>query len=424
MKADGSNKRHTILVVDDEPDVVQSVQDLLRLDYRVLGAKRADEGLRILEQEEVHVVMTDQRMPEMSGVEFLHRIRGQHPEAIRLIFTGYADIRAVIDAINQGNVYRYISKPWDPEELQTIIREAVERYDMSVAVKERLFFESALRRYLAQPIVEQLIHEPGRLQLGGEKREVSLLFFDVAGFTTISEELPVDELVQLVNSYLDKLVEAIFKEDGTLDKFIGDAVMAFWGAPLVQTDHASRACRTAVQMHQALRAFAEQQTDARLRKLSGRIGVHTGLAALGNLGSSSIMSYTAMGDTVNVAARLEGINKIYHTEIIASEETVKQADWQPRREVDQVRVTGRSAPIKIFELWGPGQAPPDEALAAYAEGLGLYRQRRFAQASAEFERAASLGDHTCASVMATHAATFVINPPPPDWDGVRNLVGK
>ena len=130
--------RHTILVVDDEPDVVKSVKDLLRLDYRVLGATRAKEAISILEAEEVHVVMTDQRMPEMTGVEFLTRVRGNHPDAVRLLFTGYADIRAVIDAINQGNVYRYITKPWDPDELQTVIREACSRYDLLVERKRLL----------------------------------------------------------------------------------------------------------------------------------------------------------------------------------------------------------------------------------------------------------------------------------------------
>jgi signal transduction histidine kinase len=123
-------RRHTILVVDDEADVIASVQDLLRLDYRVLGATRAEDGLQTLRQQEVHVVLTDQRMPGMSGVEFLRRVRESHPEVTRLLFTGYADIKAVIDAINQGNVFRYIAKPWDPEELQTIIRQAAERFDL------------------------------------------------------------------------------------------------------------------------------------------------------------------------------------------------------------------------------------------------------------------------------------------------------
>jgi signal transduction histidine kinase len=123
-------RRHTLLVVDDEPDVVRSVQDLLRLDYRVLTATRGEDGMRLMQNEEVHIVMTDQRMPGMTGVEFLSNIRGDHPEAIRLLFTGYADIKAVIEAINAGNVYRYITKPWDPDELQTVIREACDRFDL------------------------------------------------------------------------------------------------------------------------------------------------------------------------------------------------------------------------------------------------------------------------------------------------------
>src|SRR6266567_6086898 len=134
------DRRHTILVVDDEPDVVKSVQDLLRFDYKVLGATRASEAFRLLAGEQVHVVMSDQRMPEMTGVQFLNHIRGEHPDAIRLLFTGYADLRAVIDAINQGNVYRYITKPWDPDELQTVIREAVKHYDL-IAERDRLLRE-------------------------------------------------------------------------------------------------------------------------------------------------------------------------------------------------------------------------------------------------------------------------------------------
>jgi len=122
--------KHCLLVVDDEPDLVQSVKDLLRFDYKVLCATRASEGLRIMQNENVHVVMSDQRMPEMSGVQFLSQLKLQHPSAIRLLFTAYADLQAVTDAINQGNVYRYISKPWDPEELKTVLRQAVDFYEL------------------------------------------------------------------------------------------------------------------------------------------------------------------------------------------------------------------------------------------------------------------------------------------------------
>jgi signal transduction histidine kinase len=125
-------RRHTVLVVDDEADVVKSVKDLLRFDYTVLGATKAEDAVKLMAEHDVDVVMTDQRMPGVTGVELLKQIKGPHPESTRLLFTGYADIRAVIEAINQGNVYRYITKPWDPDELQSIIREACERHDMLV----------------------------------------------------------------------------------------------------------------------------------------------------------------------------------------------------------------------------------------------------------------------------------------------------
>ncbi|HEV8605745.1 MAG TPA: hybrid sensor histidine kinase/response regulator [Tepidisphaeraceae bacterium] len=151
--------------MDDEPDVVKSVQDLLRLDYKVLGTTRASDALTILNKEVVDVVMTDQRMPEMSGVEFLHRVRERHPDSIRLLFTGYADIRAVIDAINQGSVYRYITKPWDPDELQTVIREACERHDL-LAERQQLLTELQTKNEeleranaLKQAFIEVASHE-------------------------------------------------------------------------------------------------------------------------------------------------------------------------------------------------------------------------------------------------------------------------
>jgi signal transduction histidine kinase len=149
------NTRHTLLVVDDEPDVVKSVRDLLRLEYKVLTATSAAEGHRLMQQEEVHIVMTDQRMPGTTGVEFLKDVRGEYPEAVRLLFTGYADIRAVIDAINAGNVYRYITKPWDPDELQTIMREAGERFDL-IAKNKKLMADLQVKNTELEKVNQDL----------------------------------------------------------------------------------------------------------------------------------------------------------------------------------------------------------------------------------------------------------------------------
>jgi class 3 adenylate cyclase len=292
---------------------------------------------------------------------------------------------------------------------------------MAQGLSQRVFFESALRRYLAEPVVEQLIADPSRLRLGGEKREVTVLFFDVAGFTTLAEAMAPEELVALCNAYLDALTEAIFRHGGTFDKFIGDAVMAFWGAPLAQPDHAARACRAALDMQAALRTFASTHPDVRVRDLRGRIGINTGEAVLGNLGSSHIMNYTAMGDTVNVASRLEGVNKLYGTSILISETAV--VPGIDVREIDLVRVVGRSTPLHLYELLDQS-APPPEALTAYAEGLAHYRSRRFVEAEQAFRRAHAAGDTTAAVVMADRCAALTREPPSADWDGTHRLLRK
>jgi class 3 adenylate cyclase len=295
---------------------------------------------------------------------------------------------------------------------------------MAEGLAQRIFFESALRRYLAQPVVEQLIADPTRLRLGGEKREVTVMFFDVAGFTTLAEQMAPEELVALCNAYLDALIDAIFQNGGTFDKFIGDAVMAFWGAPIAQPDHADRACRAALDMQAALRRFTSAHADPRVRDLTGRIGLNTGDAVLGNLGSSRVMNYTAMGDTVNVASRLEGVNKLYGTAILVAETTLHGARPETRaREIDTVRVVGRSHALKLYELLDDS-SPSESALAAYGEGLAHYYGRRFGDAERAFKRAQAEGDRGPAPVMAARAAELATHPPPEDWDGAQQLSRK
>lgn len=295
--------------------------------------------------------------------------------------------------------------------------------EMAAGLKQRVFFESALRRYLAGPVVDQLVNDPSRMRLGGERREVSILFFDVAGFTTLAEQLTAVELVTLVNGYLDHIVDAIFRHQGTFDKFIGDAVMCFWGAPLDQPDHAALACKAAIEMQAALRAFTQAHPSPKVQALRARIGIHTGPAALGNLGSTQIMSYTAMGDSVNLASRLEGLNKQYGTSILVSEDTFAAAKPVNAREIDRVRVKGRAAPVGVFELFDPAKAPA-AALARYAEGLAHYRARRFAEAIAAFDAARAAGDGACAEKMSARAKELLASPPAPDWDGAFTATEK
>ncbi len=294
---------------------------------------------------------------------------------------------------------------------------------MAEGLGQRVFFESALRRYLAPSAVDALVQDPTRMRLGGERRELTVLFFDVAGFTTLSETLGPDALVSLCNGYLEQVVAAVFSAGGTLDKFIGDAVMALFGAPLDQPDHAARGCRAALAMQRAFEAHVAAADSPSVRGLHARIGLHSGIAAFGNLGTKSIMSLTAMGDAVNLASRLEGVNKLFGTRVLASEATAKAAGPDvAARELDCVRVVGRREPVRIFELHAPGAIAADVG-RAYAAGLAAYRARRFDEAAREFDAAAAKGDSP-ASVMAKRCREYAAAPPPPAWDGALGLDHK
>ncbi|MHB8418380.1 MAG: adenylate/guanylate cyclase domain-containing protein [Myxococcales bacterium] len=292
---------------------------------------------------------------------------------------------------------------------------------MAEGLGQRVFFESALRRYLAPAVVDELVRDPTRMRLGGERREMTVLFFDVAGFTTLSERLPPDELVSLCNGYLEQIVAELFAAGGTLDKFIGDAVMALFGVPLAQADHPARACRAALAMQRAFLAHVAASPNPDVRALRARVGLHSGSAAFGNLGATSIMSLTAMGDAVNLASRLEGVNKVYGTAILASEATALAAGL-PSREVDLVRVVGRKEPVRLFEILGD-RPPPAEALAAYAAGLEAYRAASFEAAERSFAAAAAQGDAP-ARALAERCRQYRRAPPPPGWDGSLALDHK
>jgi adenylate cyclase len=177
-------------------------------------------------------------------------------------------------------------------------------------------------------------------------------------------------------------------------------------------------------MQLALKQFTQAHSSPKVQALRARIGVHTGTAALGNLGSTQIMSYTAMGDTVNLASRLEGLNKMYGTAMLVSEDTVAAAKPGNAREIDRVRVKGRAAPVGVFELFDPAAPPRAEALAQYAKGLEHHRARRFAEAAAAFDAARASGDGACAEKMAARARALAAHPPAPDWDGAYTATEK
>jgi len=295
--------------------------------------------------------------------------------------------------------------------------------------RQKLYIRRMFGQYMSETVINHLLEHPEKLQLGGERRRVTLFFSDLAGFTTISERLSPETVVSLLNDYLSRMTEIILNEAGTVDKFEGDAIMAFWGAPLDQPDQAPRACRAALKQQAALAELNRGFAGLNLPPLSMRIGLHTGDAIVGNLGSEKRFDYTVIGDTVNLASRLEGVNKFYGSHIMASEATVAEcAGTVEFRELDLVAVKGKEQAVRVFEVLGlTGELEPEviRRRQDFAQALELYHQRRFSEALAGFEAiCAAAPEDGPARTYRDRCRRFQEAPPPADWDTVFRPEGK
>jgi adenylate cyclase len=295
-------------------------------------------------------------------------------------------------------------------------------YSYATEGRQKLYIRRMFGQYMSEKVISHLLENPEKLKLGGERRRVTLFFSDLAGFTTLSERLEAEAVVALLNDYLSSMTEIILAEEGTVDKFEGDAIMAFWGAPLDQEDQALRACRAALSQRQALAGLNRHFADLGLPPLTMRIGLHTGEAVVGNLGSVKRFDYTVIGDTVNLASRLEGLNKFYGTAIMASEATVAACGEAVEfRELDLVAVKGREAPVQVFEVLALKEDLTPETSARrreFAHGLDLYRRGEFAQAAARFTAIleAAPEDGPCRTFL--NRCQHLAAAPPPHWDTV------
>jgi len=302
-------------------------------------------------------------------------------------------------------------------------------YSYATEGRQKQYIRRMFAQYMSETVISHLLAHPEKLKLGGERRRVTLFFSDLAGFTSLSERLPPEAVVALLNDYLSAMTEIILEEEGTVDKFEGDAIMAFWGAPLDQEDQAARACRAALAQQAALASLNRRFADHRLPPLCIRMGLHTGEAVVGNLGSQRRFDYTVIGDTVNLASRLEGLNKFYGTIIMASDATVGEAgSGLEFRELDLVAVKGREAPVRVFEVLAlKGELPPEMAAARhrFAQGLEQYRRGDFGGALAHFAAALHHAPGDAPSqIFLDRCQRLLIAPPPPDWDTVFHPEGK
>ena len=295
--------------------------------------------------------------------------------------------------------------------------------------REKRKIRSAFQFYLTKSVVDEVLEEPRKLKLGGEKRICTVLFSDIRGFTSISETLEAEKLVALLNEYLTPMTNMVFKHDGTLDKYMGDAIMAIFGAPIAHPDHAARACETALDMMVSLKALQVDWAQRGLPHLDIGIGVNTGPMSVGNMGSEVRFDYTVMGDNVNLGSRLEGLNKQYGTNIIISESTYEKAGGGVfARELDSVRVKGKLEPVRIYELLGVGEPSAQQRarIDGFDEGLQHYKAQRWAAATACFSRVLeeiAPGDKVC-TLYIERCEAMKEQPPKPEWDGVFTITTK
>lgn len=294
--------------------------------------------------------------------------------------------------------------------------------------RHALLVKNIFEHYLDSSVVSKLIGDPTQVRLGGERREATVLFCDVANFTTTSESLTPENLVHFMNLYLDAMTDIIISQGGFVDKFVGDEIVAIFGAPNPLPDHAARACETVIRMREKLVTMQESFRAIGCRtEIFGRTGLNTGPMVVGNMGSESRMNYTAMGDNVNLGARLEGTTKVYGVRTIVGPGTAEAARaMYVLRELDAVRVKGKASAVPVFELVGrTGEIPPDIAgrLKRFAEALALYRARRFEEALHAFETNASDGDEP-SRVFVGRCREFMAAPPPADWDGSYTMLTK
>ncbi|HEX2827148.1 MAG TPA: adenylate/guanylate cyclase domain-containing protein [Burkholderiales bacterium] len=301
-------------------------------------------------------------------------------------------------------------------------------YGFLVEARGRKEITGRFGQYVPPEVVDQIAQDPENASMRGESREMTVLFTDVRGFTTISEGLEAQALSTLMNEFLTPLTEVIYKHRGTIDKYMGDCIMAFWGAPLKDPDHARNGVLAGLEMQRTLKALQPTFRDRNWPEIRIGVGLNTGRMSVGNMGSRVRLAYTVMGDAVNLASRLEGITKEYGADIIVGEDTKNAVPDVVFREIDRVRVKGKDTAVTIYEPLGvEGEVPQavlDDA-ALFHEALELYRRQEWELAELRLLRLKTLSPESYLyDTFLKRVALYRVSPPPQGWDGAFTFLSK
>lgn len=358
------HKEFAILYVDDEPQNLISFKATFRREYTIYTATGGQEGMEILRQHHVHLIITDQRMPGMTGVQFLEKTLKEYPETIRMVLTGFSDMEAIIDVINSGRIFRYITKPWDENELRMTIENARQLYNLQrhnrrliselqakVAEQERTL--KLFMKYVPETVVERALQNTSDSILEGDQVDIAVLFCDIRGFTPMSEEMSPKEVVAFLNDYYSIMTQVVKRHQGTVNQFVGDEIFACFGAPIATDANAVHAVLCALEMLQKREVLNAKYCDRIGHSLDIGIGINSGEAVAGNLGSEDKISYSVTGDTVNTGKRIETLTKECPNSILVSEAIFQQVKHLVRGKAwDPIEVKGKRDKIQVYEILG------------------------------------------------------------------------
>jgi adenylate cyclase len=387
-----------ILVVDDEPDMQALVLQKFRRQIRdgaisFLFAGDGVEALAVLQENgDVDMVVADINMPRMDGLTLLQRLRETAKNLSTIIVSAYGDMNNIRTAMNRG-AFDFVTKPIDFGDLETTIAKTLQHIEVLREARRRQSAAeqayASLSRYFSPNLAQRLASDTDAVDLGEQRRDIATLFSDIAGFTALVETLEPKVLAQLLNDYLSGMTDIVFAHEGTVAKIIGDALHVLFGAPGEQADHADRAVSCSLALDGYAQAFRERWQAKGVHLGITRMGVHAGPAIVGSFGGGRFFDYTAYGDTINVASRLEGANKQLGTRILVSAAIAGRVDDFRGRPVGDLALRGRTEAIRAFEpLAGEGcadavadsyrkafaflEAGDTRAMAAFASHVGNF----------------------------------------------------
>lgn len=359
-----NDQKPNILYVDDELHNLEAFAASFRRYYNIFTANSGKKALEILKEQPIALIITDQRMPEMTGIQFLEGIIAEYPDIIRILLTGYSDVDDVIKAINNAKIFRYITKPWDEQELKQNIDLGIKLYELTTKNRDiirQMHSESLmqnktldlLRKYVPPSVIDGILEkgENNNSLFAGEVRNIAVLFLDIHNLSQLTTEKKPIQVLEHLNNYFKTIVQSVEIHKGMVDKFVGGKILCLFGAPIAYMDNSRNAVYSALNIIDTLKNFNAEYLDKTGCEITIGIAINSGEAVIGNIGSEMHISYTAIGDTVNTASRMVEVTRTLPNSIIVSDSVYKTVkDYIALESLGERKFRGKEKPIGLYKI--------------------------------------------------------------------------